>query len=333
MIASVVLLVASVLVLSLGAELLVRGAAAIALRFGLSSLFVGLTVVGFGTSSPELFASVTAALRGSGDIAIGNVVGSNIFNVAVVLGVSALLCPIPVQFRLVRREVLVVVAVTAGFFAVAFGDDRIQRWEGALLFAGIVAYIYRGWVEAQREANPAAALAEAHELEHELGLDRHRWLRHPLVDLVLVGLGLGMLIAGSVWLVDASTAIARTLGASDLVIGLTIVAAGTSAPELVTSIIAALRRHSDIAVGNVLGSCVFNLLGILGITCMIEPQRVASQVMWLDAPVMLATSLACLPILGRKARVARWEGALLVAAYAGYVFVLYGLSIAAMRAV
>ncbi len=320
----ILLLIASLAVLTLGAEALVRGAAALAKRMGVSSFFIGLTIVGFGTSAPELATGVTSAIRGMPDINVGNVVGSNIFNIAVILGITALIAPIPVNTRLVRKEAAIVIAVAfAPYLALASGGV-MQRWVGGLLVALLGVYLWRGFLAGRREG--AAEAAAERELERELGIRPTARARSPVVDGVLIAMGLAMLVVGARLLVDSAVSIARTLNISELAIALTIVAGGTSAPELATSLIAALRKQSDISVGNILGSNIFNILGIMGVTSLALPQRVSEQVMWMDAPVMIAASVACLPIMMSGGKISRIEGGGLLAAYAAYLYVIFALA-------
>lgn len=316
---SVGILVVSLLVLTVGAESLVRGASGIARAMGVSSFFIGLTIVGFGTSTPELATGLTAAWSGNPDINIGNVVGSNIFNIAVILGVTALLCPIPVRLEVVRRETMLVIAV-AFVPLIAAAGGALQRWEGALMVAGLVWYLHRGYRAARKEARDERERLER-ELDSELGINPDR--PRTVLRLAQIAAGLVMLVVGARFLTSSAVDIARVLGVSELVIALTIVAAGTSAPELVTSLVAAVRRQSDISVGNILGSNIFNVLGILGVTTLVAPQRVRDQVLWLDTPVMIALSIALLPIVTSRARISRAEGAALLIAYGAYLSVLF----------
>lgn len=316
------LLVVSLLVLTGGAELLVRGAVTVAKRLGVSSFFIGLTIVGFGTSTPELCTSLVAAWRGTGDIAVGNVVGSNIFNIAVILGITSLISPIALKLHLVRKEVAIVIGVAAVPLVALAAGGTLGRTAGAVMVALLGLYLWRGYLAGRRQS-AAEQAAELRELEAELLVPQRGWRAHPLTSAALIVLGLGMLVGGSSLLVGSATSIARALGVSDLVIGLTIVAAGTSAPELVTSLVAALRKQSDISVGNILGSNIFNILGILGITCVVMPQEVSRQVLVLDTPVMLAASIACIPIMRSGSRISRGEGAGLLAGYMAYVYALF----------
>ncbi len=323
MLVNLLLLIGALIALTIGAELLVRGAAAVARRFGVSSFFIGLTIVGFGTSAPELATGISSALRGHADINVGNVVGSNIFNIAMILGVTSLLCPIPVQLRLVRAETPLVIGVAFVPLLTLISGGVITWWMGAAMFAGLLVYIGRGFRSGRRDG--AAEAAAEQELERELGITRARSAR-PLLSVLLIALGLGALVGGSMLLVDAAVGIARSLGVSELVIALTIVSAGTSAPELVTSLVAAMRKQSDIAIGNIMGSNIFNIMGILGITSMIREQEVTRQTIMLDTPMMIAVSVALLPIMNSHSRISRAEGVFLLVLYAAYVTILFTLA-------
>jgi len=306
------LLLAGLLFLTAGAEALVRGSSALARRLGLTPLVVGLTVVAFGTSAPELVVSLEAAVSGQGDLALGNVVGSNIFNVGVILGLTALLCPIAVSLPVIRFDTPVMIAVSLlGVGLVALGE--VPRVAGALLVTALAAYTALNIRQARRQARAEAA-GESAGAGSTSGSIR--------VDLLFVAGGLGMLVLGSHLLITSATALARALNVSEAVIGLTVVAAGTSMPELATSVAAALRRQPDIAVGNVVGSNIFNILGILGTAAAARPLS-APGVGMRDAWVMLAFAVAVLPLFWTDRRVLRWEGVLLLAGYGGYLWVLW----------
>lgn len=297
-----------------GAELLVRGASKLALSFGISPLVVGLTVVAFGTSAPELAVSVQSAWTGKVDIALGNVVGSNILNVLFILGISALIAPLVVHQQLIRQEVPVMIGVSLLLWALA-ADGGISRMDGLLLAGLLLTYTYFVIRQSRRES--AAIRDEYAEAMPDGG---KAWDRHWSVQLGLVLAGLVLLVMGSNWLVEAAVTLARRLGMSELVVGLTIVAAGTSLPEVATSILAAIRGQRDIAVGNVVGSNVFNILAVLGISASIAPGdlAVAASMLAFDLPVMVAVTVACLPIFFTGNLIARWEGALFLAYYAAY---------------
>jgi cation:H+ antiporter len=305
---------AGVLALVIGAEALIRGASRLALSLGVSPLVVGLTVVAYGTSSPELAVSVGAALEGNADLAIGNVVGSNIANILVILGVSALVAPITVADQVIRQEVPVMIAVSMLLVALA-ANGLVGRGEAAALL--LLAIGYTAFLIRQARRGSAALQAEFAAEQPAAG---RGWDRHWAVQGLLIAIGLGLLVAGGDRLVDASVAIARLLGLSDLVIGLTIVAVGTSMPELATSVLAALRGERDIAVGNVVGSNVFNILMVLGASGVVAPGGlpVPEAALRFDFWVMLATAVACVPIFLAGRRIARWEGALLLGYYAAY---------------
>ena len=296
-----------------GAELLVRGSSRLAVAAGVSPLVVGLTVVAFGTSSPELTVTVGSAYAGRADVALGNVVGSSIFNVLFILGLSALIAPLVVAQRLVRLEVPLMIAVSVLSLLLGL-DGRIGRPDGLLLFAGIVAYTVFLIRQGRREVASVQA-----EYEEAFGSDPRRqnpWL--PNAGLVVAGLVL--LVIGARWLVDAAVATAAALGVSELVIGLTIVAAGTSLPELATSVLAALRGERDIAVGNVVGSNLFNLLAVLGLGSLVAPGGVSVSpgALTFDIPVMIAVAVATLPIFFTGHTISRWEGAVFLAYYVAY---------------
>ena len=276
---------------------------------------IGLTVVAFGTSSPELAVSVQSGLAGQADIALGNVVGSNIFNVLAVLGLAALIPPLVVQQQLVRFDVPLVVGLSVPVLVMA-QDGRIGPFDGLLLVVGLITYTVFVIRQSRREA--AAVQAE---YAKEFGVAAAGWLARLPVQIVFVLGGLGLLVLGATWLVDSAVSIARALEISEAVTGLTIVAAGTSLPELATSVVAAMRGERDIAVGNVVGSSLFNLLGILGIAALVTPGglSVAPGLVFFDLPVMIAVAFACLPIFGTGHRIARWEGALFLVYYMVYV--------------
>ncbi len=307
-----VLLIGGFIVLVLGAELLVRGASRLAAAAGMPSLIIGLTVVAFGTSAPEMAVSVGSALGGSPDIALGNVVGSNIFNVLFILGLSALVAPLVVSTQLVRFDVPVMIATSVLVWLMAL-DQSISRFEGLVLALMIAMYVDMqirmgrqgdgGDVPAVPAAHGAGAIA---------------------LNAALIVAGLVLLVAGSRWLLHGATGIARGFGVSELLIGLTIVAAGTSLPELATSVLAALRGERDIAVGNVVGSSIFNLLAVLGLSAALSPAGigVAEAALVFDIPVMTAVALACLPVFFRRHLIARWEGGVFVLYYVAYTLYL-----------
>ena len=298
-----------------GAELLVRGAARLALSLGITPLVVGLTVVAFGTSAPEFAVSIDAVLNENGDIAIGNVVGSNIANILVILGISALITPLLVNEQIIRQEIPIMIGASILIIVMAM-DGNLGMVEGMLLFALLLVYTAFLVIQSRR-----ATRATQEEFSHEFPTEASRWDAHWGIQIALVVGGLGLLVLGADWLVDASVAAARIFGVSDLVIGLTVVAVGTSMPEIATSLVAAIRGERDIAVGNVVGSNIFNLLGCLGFSAAISGDGivVSEAARNFDVWVMLAVALVCLPIALTGREIARWEGALFIGYYAAYV--------------
>ncbi|RMH92872.1 sodium:calcium antiporter [Lysobacter pythonis] len=292
-----------------GAELLVRGASRLALALGLTPLVVGLTVVSIGTSAPELAIGLGAALEGAPDLAMGNIVGSNIANVLLILGLVALVAPLFVDRQLVWLDVPILVAVSFLCLWMA-GDGRIARWEGGVLVAGAAAYV--GFLVHLARRKPE----ETHQPEPR----RAAAPTHTAGQLAMMIAGLALLVLGARWLVDAATRVAHTLGLSDLVIGLTVVAIGTSLPEIATSVLSALRGQRDLAAGNLIGSNLFNLLLVLGLTALVahDGVPVSPAVLHFDMWVMAAVAVACLPIFFTGHRIARWEGAVFLGYYAAY---------------
>jgi cation:H+ antiporter len=303
----IALLLGGLVLLFAGAESLVRGATALALRLGLSTLLVGLTVVAFGTSAPELVVSSAAALDGVGGIAVGNVVGSNVANIALILGVSAIIRPLRVQAQLVRIDLPLMIGASLVLSALLF-DWTLSRLEGLGLVIGLLAYLmfsYR-WArrERMREPLPADPLPSGSS--------------SLLVNGFLVLLGLAMLVLGASWLVDGAVSIAERAGVSPTVIGLTLVALGTSLPELATSVVAAVRGADDLAVGNVVGSNLFNVLGILGTAALLRPLQVPDLGPE-DLLALVGTAVMILPLARSGFVLSRIEGALLSLGYLGYV--------------
>lgn len=301
--------------LVIGAEIMVRGAARLAAALGVSALVIGLTVVAFGTSSPELAVSLHSSFQGQGGIALGNVVGSNIFNVLLILGLSATIIPLAVDKQLVRLDVplMISASVVAYFFML---DGHIVAWEGAILFVAVILYTAYLIRASRRQSSAVQA-----EYDQEYGDRSHE--HTPSMWLTNIGLVLGgfaMLIFGSRLLVSAASSIAHAFGVSDVVIGLTVVAAGTSMPEVATSIVAAIRGQRDIAVGNVVGSNLFNLLAVLGLTGLVAPGGipVPASALAFDVPFMVIVAVACLPIFFTGNVIARWEGLLFLAYYVAY---------------
>lgn len=313
MITSILSIVGGFFLLTGAAEALVYGAASLARRLGWSPLVIGLTVVSIGTSLPELLVSLEAAFIGSGDLALGNVVGSNIGNIALILGVAALVRPIAIQAQVVRLEAPVLVVVSLVFVGL-IADGTLGRLDGALLVVGIVGYVAYTLRAAQ---DPGAAV----QAEFEEGVPQ----AHSLIaDLGMLVLGFVGLVAGAHLLVEGAVAIAETFGVGPIVIGLTIVAVGTSLPELATSVVAAYRERGDIAVGNAVGSSIFNILGILGVTVLVHPLS-TRMLGWVEAGIMLGTAVVIIPLFRTRWRLSRAEGAFLLACYLAYLtYVLVG---------
>jgi cation:H+ antiporter len=298
-----------------GGEALVKGSVAVATRMGVSPLLIGLTLVGFGTSTPELVASLEAALGGVPGIAIGNVVGSNIANILLILGVSAVIYPMATTKEAFRRDGAVLV-VSALCFLAAVLVGTIGRGVGALFLVFLAAYTLYTYFSERRTGGPSAQVhadeaAEVAPKRMSIGL-----------GLLLAVGGIAAIVYGASLLIDSAIVIARAAGLSEAVIGLTLVAVGTSLPEMVTSIMAAVRRHTDVAFGNIVGSNIFNVLGIAGVTALVEPILVPPEIARLDIWVMLATSLLLVLFAATGWRVNRWEGAVFLAAYAAYLGVL-----------
>ena len=298
-------LLAGLVLLYFGAEGLVRGSSSIALRLGVSPLLIGLTVVAFGTSAPELVVSLKAALMGQGDISVGNVVGSNICNIGLILGLSALIVPIKVASQIVRVDTPIMIAVTALALVLLY-DGRLSRMEGIFLFVLLVAYLIFSIILAKKK--PADALSA--EFSEEIKLSK----RGLAVDLAMVIGGLVMLVFGARFLVDSAIEIARAVGLSEAVIGLTIVAIGTSLPELATSLVAAWKKEADIAVGNVVGSNIFNILGILGISAVVTPLS-STGITGIDLGLMMAFAMALLLFARTGYQVTRGEGLVMLMGY------------------
>lgn len=290
-----------------------RGSSSLALRLGLTPLVVGLTVVAMGTSMPEVMVSVKSSLAGRGDLAIGNVVGSNMFNIGVILGLTALLSPMKVQFQLIKIDLPIMVVVSLGMVGLLW-DGAVGRLAGAVLFGGLIIYIAGNIWLARRTATKEV------EAEYAEGVPARSG--SVLMDGLFILGGLGILVLGARLLTDNSVALARSFGVSEAVIGLTIVAAGTSVPELAASIVAAMKKEPDIALGNVIGSNIFNMLGILGIASMVAPIT-APDIRHFDLWMMVAFAAALVPMLWTGLRVSRAEGATLFAAYCGYVYFLW----------
>jgi cation:H+ antiporter len=318
---TILLLAGGLVTLVIGAEALVRGASRLAAALGIAPLIIGLTIVAFGTSSPEMAVSVQSAISGQTDIAVGNVVGSNIFNVLFILGISALITPLLVAQQLVRLDVPIMIGVSVLLLLLAL-NGTIEQWEGGILFAGIIAYTIFQIVNSRKGKESAAVEAEYAE---EYGKPEPRTPSRMLLNVGLALVGLVLLVLGARWFVEGAIELARVFGVSELIIGLTIVAAGTSLPEVATSIVAAIRGERDIAVGNVVGSNIFNILAVLGLSSIVAPGEglpVSLGMLELDIPFMIAVAIACFPIFVTGNTIARWEGGVFLAYYVAYTLYL-----------
>ncbi len=311
---NVLYLLAGVGLLTLGGEALIRGSLSAAHRFGVSPLLSGLVIVGFGTSMPELVVSVEAALGGQPDIAIGNVVGSNIANILLILGLCAVIAPLAVTAVALRRDAVMVVAASVLFIVLA-GNGHLSHLDAALFLLSLGGYLaWAYWSERSAVAPAPSAVVHQAEAEEVTVVPKSAaWSALAIVA------GLVLLIAGSKVLIQGAVGLAQGFGVSEAVIGLTLVAVGTSLPELTISVIATLRRHADVAVGNVLGSNIFNLLGILGISALLQPLELRGRIMAFDQWVMLGVAVLLLAFLYTGRRLNRSEGGILLVGYAAYV--------------
>ncbi len=315
---AVLLIVCGLAILTLGAELLVRGGASLALRLGVTPLVIGLTIVAFGTGAPEFVVSLDAAIKGSSGIALGNVIGSNIANLALILGIAAIVRPMSVKAEILRREMPVLMVVTA-VVCIMLYDGQLDRIDGILLVGGGVAYTAGAYYLSRRR--------ESTEVEDEFGaavgeLAEGGKKRRAITDVVLLLIGLAALAAGANLLVTGAVSVARAAGLTEAVIGLTIVAIGTSLPELATSVVAAYRGESDISFGNAIGSNVFNILMVLGIAAVITPIP-TDGIRLLDIAVFIGSVVIVWAMLGRRFLLARPEGALLTFGYSAYMYSLF----------
>jgi cation:H+ antiporter len=328
MLTTILLFILGLIVLIAGAELLVRGSSRLAAAFGVSPLVIGLTIVALGTASPEIAVSIQAATSGQGDITIGNVIGSNIFNILFVLGVSALIAPILIAEQLIRLDAPIMIGISILAYLLVL-DGRLDLWDGALLFTGVVAYTVFSFRQSRKESTEVQE-----EYAQEYATKEPSTLANILRNIVFVIMGLGLLVLGARLLVDAATLIAEAMGVSQLIIGLTIVAIGTSLPEVATSLVAALKGESDIAVGNAVGSNIFNLLGVLGVAGLVAPDGivVTGQVLRFDFLVMLFVAFIILPIFYVDNKISRFEGGVLFSYYVAYTLylVLHALNSAAL---
>lgn len=302
-------LMGGVILLFIGAEGLIRGSSNLAIKIGITPLVVGLTVVAFGTSTPELVVSLKAALMGNSSIALGNVIGSNIANIALILGVAALIRPLDVHANVIMREIPIMIGISL-LLIILLLDGELGLIDGIIFVAGIVVYTIVNIILARKEKNPEVDVEFKKGLESKLGVT---------ISIVFMIVGLGLLILGANLFVQSAIAIAKLFHLSDAVIGLTIVAVGTSIPELITSIVAAYKKEADIAIGNVVGSNIFNILSILGITAIIIPISSAG-ISYVDLGIMLIAAIVLFPLSRTGFSITRWEGAILLAGYVVYIY-------------
>jgi len=306
---------AGLVLLFVGGEGLVRGSVSLAERLGLSKLIIGLVIVGFGTSTPELLVSVKAALDGVPEIALGNVIGSNIANILLIVGISIVILPIAGWNRTAVRDAVMATLVGIGLFGLLFAE-KIKRFEGVVLLVILLAYLSVSyWLERRSQASKM--------YDHEAEEFEDVPVNKPWTALLFVIGGIAVLVLGADLLVKGAVSIARNFGVPDAVIGLSLVAVGTSLPELATSIVAAIRRHSDVVLGNVIGSNIFNILAILGLTTVIAPVEVSARFRDIDTPVMLAASVLLVALLFALKRIGRAWGIAMLVTYAAYMVYLF----------
>jgi len=313
MLLSIIYVLVSLVILYFGALWLVKGSSSLALKAGVLPLVAGLTVVAFGTSSPEMVVSINSTLSGLGNIAIGNVIGSNLFNICVILGVSALISPLKIKIQLLKIDIPVLIISTIGFMLL-FADRQISRFEGGIFVSGIILYTVLNIILARREKSTEVKAM----FEQSIADQKIKW--YWSVGLVL--LGIGVLVAGSELLVIGAVAIARSLGVGETIIGLTIIAAGTSLPELASSIVATMKKEYDIAIGNIIGSNIFNILAIVGISSVVRPLS-AIAISNIDLYVMLGATLLLLPFFRTNYTLKRDEGIFMIGIYLIYMYYLW----------
>lgn len=307
----IIYLVGGLIMLFIGAEGLVRGSSNLAIKIGIAPLVVGLTVVSFGTSAPELVVSLKAAISGNGSISLGNIIGSNIANIALILGVAALIRPLKVHANVIMREIPIMIAISV-LLLILLIDGEVGFIDGIILVGGLIIYLVVNVILARKEKNAEVDAEFKEGLKSKFGI--------PL-SIVFIIVGLGLLLFGANLFVQSAVVIAKIFNVSDAIIGLTIVAIGTSLPELITSVVAAYKKEADIAIGNVVGSNIFNILGILGITALVIPIS-SLGINYVDLGVMLFTAIILFPLSRTGFSISRFEGAFLLAGYAGYIYYL-----------
>jgi len=313
MLENYLLVLLAIVMLYFGADWLVKGSSSLAARLGISPLVIGLTVVAFGTSMPEMVVSVNANLKGFGGIAIGNVLGSNIFNICIILGLASLFNPLNVKSQIIKIDTPVMIFV-ALLFMLFFLDHKISRIEAIIFFILFISYNVFTVVYSKRKKDDKSIA----EFSSEFKKTSKSWQ----LDIVYIALGLIVLIFGSKFLVDSSVAIAKFFNISETIIGLTIIAAGTSMPELATSVVAAIKKESDISIGNVIGSNIFNLIAILDVSGLINP-IISEKISKVDIGMVVFSSILLLPLMKTSLKIKRWEGILLLVVYGAYLFYLW----------
>ncbi len=322
-----ILFIAGITGVYFGAEWLVKGSSKLSRDLGIKPIVIGLTVVAFGTSSPELAVSLTASIKGSNDIALGTIIGSNIANIGLILGISAIVLPLQVERIIMKRELLLMIAISFGLFLMAVFDGKIGRVDGLILFTGIIFFIsYQVYntINSKRKsgnstdnADGKTCITESTDKQSPAGR------KYLLFNILYILIGLTCLLIGSHILVKSAIFIAGRLGVSEMVIGLTVVAFGTSVPEMATSVVSVLRKEADICVGNVIGSNIFNILMVIGSVALVRPLNVARETLFFEFPVMLLFSVALIPMIRGSLRVNRLEGCLLTAGYFVFIFLLF----------
>lgn len=310
---NILLLSSGLICLIVGAEALIRGGRSIGLRLGLTPLFVGLTIIAIGTSMPELVVSIGAAIQGKGDISVANVVGSNIFNIAFILGITALITPVRVDLSIIKTDIPLVIAVSVVAFWLVL-EAPISKTTGLILVIALCAYTAFAYYQAKKETGATSELGIPVPAPESVGA----WPK----DIFYIICGIAALVVGSRLFVNSASFIAHEVGVSEAVIGLTLVAAGTSMPELVTSIVAAVKKQPDVAVGNVVGSNIFNILGIMGVTSIITPLS-APGISLVDLSAMIISAVLLLPLAWTGKILKRWEGGLLLLGYCLYLWWLW----------
>ena len=309
-----------------GAEWLVKGSSKLSRDLGIKPIVIGLTVVAFGTSSPELAVSLTASIKGSNDIAIGNIIGSNIANIGLILGVAAIVLPLKVEKVIMRRELPLMIGISAGLYFMAI-DRKIGFVDGLLLFTGIILFIgyqiYHTLNSKKESRNSTAGNPVSKTGLPESTTEESQTRRHLLSNIIYIVIGLACLLVGSHVLVKSAIFIAGSFGISEMVIGMTVVAFGTSVPEMATSVVSVLKKESDICVGNVIGSNIFNILLVLGSVALVRPLNVERGTLFFEFPIMLLFSLALIPMIRGRLMVNRLAGVVLVSGYLAFIFLLF----------